>query len=52
MFIDDVQGSNYIVFDDMYKDIVMSHVGVVGFHVVSVFLGQSVISFDSGAEFF
>jgi len=39
------------MFDDMNKDIVVSHVGMVSFHMVSVLLGQSIVSFDSGAKF-
>jgi len=52
VLIKDIQGCDYIMLDDMNKDIVVSHVGVIGFHMVSVFFGQPVISFDAGAELF
>lgn len=52
MFVNDIQGSNHIMLNDMNKDIVLAHVSIIGFHMASIFLGQTVISLDSGAELF
>jgi len=38
--------------NDMNKDIVVAHVSIIGFHMVSIFLDQTVISLDPGAELF
>ena len=35
----------------MDKDIVMSHVSIIGFHMVSVLLGETVITFNAGPKF-
>ncbi len=50
MQVKDIQGCDYVMLDDMNEDIIVSHVGIIGFHMVSVFLGQSVISFDASPQ--
>jgi hypothetical protein len=40
------------VLDHMDKDIVVPHVSIIGFHMVSVFLSEAVITFNSASKFF
>jgi len=51
VFVNDVYGCHYIMFDDMYEDIVVSHVGIVSFHMISVLLGEAIVAFYTGAKF-
>ena len=37
VLVKDIQGCDYGMFDDMNEDIIVSHVGVISFHMVSVF---------------
>jgi len=41
--VKDIQGCYYVMLVDMNKDIIVSHVCIIDLHMVSVFLGQSVI---------
>ena len=50
MFIEDIQGCDNVVLDDMNEDIVMSHVSVIVLHIVAVLFGQPIVTFNSGAE--
>ena len=43
----DIQSQDDVVFDNMDKHIIMAHVGIVGFHSVAVFFGQSIV-FEKG----
>jgi hypothetical protein len=36
----------------MDEDIIVAHIGIVGFRIVSVLLGKTVITFNTGTEFF
>jgi len=52
MFIDDIQGRNHVMFDHVNEDIVVAHIGIIGFHIVSILLGETVVAFDTGTQFF
>ncbi len=52
VFVKDIQGCDYVMFNYMKEDIVLSLIGIVDFHMVSVLLGQSVVSFDPGRSYF
>jgi hypothetical protein len=51
MFVEDVKGRNNVMLDHVDEDIVMTHVGIVGFHMVPILLGQAVITLYTGTEF-
>ncbi len=40
------------MFDDVNEDIVVAPIGIVGFHIVSILLGETIVAFDTGAQFF
>ena len=52
MFIEDIQGCDNVVLDDMDEDIVMAHVGVIMFHIIAVLLCESLVTFNTGTECF
>ena len=52
MFVEDIQGCNDVVFDDMDEDIVMTHVGVIMFHIIAVLFCESIVTFNTGTECF
>ena len=52
MFVEDVESSDDVVFDDMNEHVVVAHVSVIVLHVIAVLFGQPIVAFDSGAECF
>ena len=52
MLKEDIESSDDVVFDDMNEHVVMAQVSVIVLHVIAVLFGQSIVSFNSGAEYF
>lgn len=49
MLVKDIQDCDYIMLYELNKDIIMAHVSVIGFHMITVFLSQPVISLNARA---
>ena len=43
VFVEDVQCCHYVVLDDVNQNIIVPHICIVSFHVISVLLGQHVV---------
>ena len=52
MLMEDVQGGDYVMLDDVNEHVGVAHVCVVVFHIVAILLGQTVVTLDTCAEFF
>jgi len=52
MFVEDIQGCNDVMFNNMDEDIVMAHVGVIMFHIIAVLFCEPIVTFNTDTECF